>query len=140
MAFLSSIANRGRVPSRSVGPALLGLAVNLVALALLVPPDGAAGAGASLVLAYVAMLGLGVVLTRRLVPIAWGDVRLGRVLGSFALVVGAALVLEVDGDRLWAAGLLCLAVPVVLRASGAVDAADLRWARGLLGQRRPRSA
>jgi len=118
--LLVTVAGRARITTRSAPAAFGGLAANVVALLLLVPPLGIAGAGIALCVAYVVTLAVLHLLTRGLfrVPFEWG--RLGQatlVLGIAALV--GELLLPADG----VAGLvsrtaLVVLVPVVLFLTG----------------------
>ena len=96
--LLVTVAGRARVTTRSAPAAFGGLAANVVALLLLVPPLGIAGAGIALCVAYVVTLAILHLLTRGLflVPFEWG--RLGH--ATLVLVVAALvgeLLLPVDG-------------------------------------------
>jgi O-antigen/teichoic acid export membrane protein len=88
------IAGRARVTTRNFPASLAGLAANVVLLLVLVPPLGIAGAGIALCGAYVAMLGLMHVLTRRLFEVAFEWRRLAHlvlVIGGIAVVGDLAL-------------------------------------------------
>jgi O-antigen/teichoic acid export membrane protein len=117
---LVAMAGRARVTVRNAPAALCGLVVNVVLLALLVPPLGIAGAGLALVGACLVMLVVMWALTRDLFPVAfeWGRLtRLVVVAGGAAALgelflptagaggfVTRALVLAAIGPALWAAG------------------------------------
>jgi O-antigen/teichoic acid export membrane protein len=86
------ITGRARVTRLNVPAALAGLAVNVVLLLLLVPNSGAglgiAGAGIALCGAYVAMLAVLRLLTRRVFPVAFD----WRRLGMLAAILGGTAV------------------------------------------------
>lgn len=116
------IAGRARVTTRNFPAALCGLAANVAALILLVPPFGIAGAGAALCVAYVVMIGVMHVLTRGLFAVGFQWARLAQVL----LVVGgvtlaAELLLPTAGAAGFVLRLLALAViPALLWLTGFV--------------------
>lgn len=100
------IAGRAEVTTRNFPAAAVGLAVNVVLVIVLTEPFGIAGAGLALSGAYVAMLVVMRLLTRRLFRV---DFEWGRV-AQIALVIGGAaaageLLLPTDG----AAGFLARA-------------------------------
>src|SRR5437763_2932080 len=72
---LVAVAGRARVTTRNLPAAAAGLAVNISLLVLLVPRGGAnlgvAGAGIALCGAYVAMLAVMYLLTRRLFEVGF---------------------------------------------------------------------
>jgi len=110
------IAGRAEVTTRNFPAAAVGLAVNVVLLLTLTPPLGIAGAGLALAGAYVAMLIVMRLLTRRLFPVAfeWGRIALlAAVLGGAA---GAGeLLLPTDGlAGLAARAALAAALPALL--------------------------
>ena len=74
-----TIAGRAKVTTRTFPAAAIGLVVNIIGLAVLVGPLGPSGAGISLCAAYLAMLVVVHLLTRRLfvVPFEWA--RLARI-------------------------------------------------------------
>jgi O-antigen/teichoic acid export membrane protein len=106
-----TIAGRAKVTTRTFPAAVVGLAVNVVALALLVGPLGPAGAGIALCAAYVAMLVVVHLLTRRLfvVPFEWS--RLARIV---AIVAGASIAGEVLLPESGAGGFLSRALVLAL--------------------------
>jgi O-antigen/teichoic acid export membrane protein len=79
-----TIAGRAKVTTRTFPAAAAGLVVNVVALVLLVGPLGIAGAGIALCAAYLVMLVVVHLLTRRLfhVPFEW------RRLGTIVAIIG----------------------------------------------------
>ena len=114
------IAGRAKVTTRNFPASLAGLLANVVLLLLLVPPLGLAGAGVALCGAYVVMLAVMHVLTRRAFAAAFE----WRRLAQLVVVLGGV---AVAGD-LWlpthgALGLLAraaafLAIPLVLYGTG----------------------
>ncbi len=116
------IAGRAKVTTRNFPAALAGLVSNIVLLVLLVPSLGLPGAGISLCGAYVVMLGVMHLLTRRAfsVRFEW------RRLCQLVVVMGG---IAVAGDLLLpgagAGGLL-------LRAAAAAAIAPALWASGFL--------
>ena len=73
-----TIAGRAKVTTRTFPAAVVGLAVNVVGLALLVGPLGPSGAGIALCAAYLAMLVAVHLLTRRLFTVPFDWPRLAR--------------------------------------------------------------
>ncbi len=100
---LVTIAGRARVTTRNFPAAAAGLVVNVVAVVLLVPRVGIAGAGIALAVAYLAMLAVLHALTRRLfhVPFDWR--RLGFAVGALTVIAVAGELLLPDSG---ASGLL----------------------------------
>jgi O-antigen/teichoic acid export membrane protein len=111
-----TIAGRAKVTTRTFPAAAIGLAVNVVGLAVLVGPLGPSGAGISLCAAYLAMLVVVHLLTRRLfaVPFEWA--RLARIVAIVAGVsVAGELLLPESGASGFASRALALAlIPVLL--------------------------
>jgi O-antigen/teichoic acid export membrane protein len=134
------IAGRARMTVRTLPAAFLGLAVNVVALVVLVPVWGIAGAGIALCLAYAAMVVTVYLLTRRIFSVGfeWGRLaRLVAVLGGVA--VAGELALPDHGllglaARAVAAGL----IPPLLVASRFFRAGEIAAARALLRRVRGR--
>jgi O-antigen/teichoic acid export membrane protein len=92
------IAGRAEVTTRNFPAAACGLAANVVLLVVLTPPLGIAGAGLALSGAYVVMLVVMRLLTRRLFPVAFEWTRIAQL----ALVLGGGaaageLLLPTDG-------------------------------------------
>jgi O-antigen/teichoic acid export membrane protein len=114
------ITGRARVTARNLPAAAVGLAVNVVLLVLLVPRSGAglgiAGAGIALCGAYVAMLAVMHLLTRRLfdVPFQWRRLaQLAAILAGVA--VSGELLLPTSGFSGLALRVLWLAlIPALL--------------------------
>jgi O-antigen/teichoic acid export membrane protein len=111
-----SIAGRAKVTTRTFPAAAAGLLVNVVALVVLVGPLGIAGAGVALCAAYLVMLVVVHLLTRRLfaVPFQWR--RLGTIVAILAGVsIAGELLLPTAGPAGFAARALALAaIPVLL--------------------------
>jgi O-antigen/teichoic acid export membrane protein len=121
-------------------PATIGALVANVALNLaLVPPLGIVGAGLALVASYVVVVVLMYAFTQRLFPVPYEWSRLGRVvLVSAALVAFGELVLPSSGAvGLLGRGVVWVAFPVALLASGFFTAGERRWLATL---RHPREA
>jgi O-antigen/teichoic acid export membrane protein len=130
------IAGRAKVTTRNFPAALAGLAANIVLILLLVPPLGIAGAGIALCGAYVVMLGIMHVLTRRAFTVSFE----WRRLAQLCVVMGGVAAL---GDALLpTAGLVgfvtraaaLLAVPLVLMLTGFFHARERRQVRALLAR------
>jgi O-antigen/teichoic acid export membrane protein len=111
-----TIAGRAKVTTRTFPAAAAGLVVNVVALVALVGPLGIAGAGVALCAAYLVMLVVVHLLTRRLfeVPFEWR--RLGTMVAILAGVsITGELLLPTAGLAGFAArGLALAAIPVLL--------------------------
>jgi O-antigen/teichoic acid export membrane protein len=111
-----SIAGRAKVTTRTFPAAAAGLVVNVVVLVALVGPLGIAGAGIALCAAYLVMLVVVHLLTRRLfaVPFQWR--RLGTIVAILAGVsIAGELLLPTAGLGGFAARALALAaIPVLL--------------------------
>jgi O-antigen/teichoic acid export membrane protein len=122
------ISGRVRRTRRNLPAALIGLAVNIVALVLLVPPLGISGAGIALVIAYTAMLVAIHLLTRRLFSISFEWGRLARVL---VVLVGVSVAGELALPTHGALGFILrslawCAIWPLLRLVGFFRAAELR--------------
>ncbi len=111
-----TIAGRAKVTTRTFPAAAAGLVVNVVALVLLVGPLGIAGAGIALCAAYLVMLVVVHLLTRRLfhVPFEWR--RLGTVVAIIGgISIAGELALPTAGPAGFAARTATLAaIPVAL--------------------------
>jgi O-antigen/teichoic acid export membrane protein len=122
------ISGRVRRTQRNLPAALIGLAVNIVALVVLVPVLGIAGAGIAVVIAYASMLVVIHALTRRLFPVRFEWGRLARVL---AVLVGISVIGEVALPTHGASGFVlrslawCLIWPA-LRAVGFFHGGEIR--------------
>lgn len=113
---MTTIAGRLGATQLAVPAALVGLATNVIALVLLVPPFGAHGAAAALVIAYIVLIGTLHLLTRRHFPVAFDVPRIGAALG---LSAGACLVAGplADAPELgWTAAAMRLVIFAVLVA------------------------
>ncbi|WP_026910227.1 lipopolysaccharide biosynthesis protein [Patulibacter minatonensis] len=135
----TTIAGRHHATGRTLPSALLGLAVNVAALAVLVPPLGATGAAIALVAAYVVALGSAHLRTRRLmhVPFEWGRLA-AAVVALTVLGAGLDWVAAPDG----AGGILlrlagCAAAPALLLAVGAVKPSEAQLVRRAIASRLP---
>jgi O-antigen/teichoic acid export membrane protein len=136
---LITVAGRAKVTTRNFPATAAGLVVNVVLLVTLTGPLGIAGAGIALCGAYLVILAVLHVLTRRLfaVPFEWGRLAAATAVLTL-LAVGGELLLPTHG----AAGLITrLAVlamaPPALVAVGVVRVGELRALRRL---RRPATA
>jgi O-antigen/teichoic acid export membrane protein len=137
------IAGRAKVTTRNFPASVAGLAANVVLLVVLVPPFGIAGAGIALCGAYVVMLTLMHLLTRRVFRVQFEWRRLLQVAVVMgALAVGGDLLLPTHGvvgflSRAAVFGL----IPLVLYVTGFAHPQELRQARALLERLRrvPRS-
>ena len=114
------VAGRAQVTTRNFPAALAGLVTNVVLLLTLVKPLGIAGAGLALCGAYVVMIAVMYVLTRRLfaVPFEWSRLlRLAAVIGG--VTVAGELLLPDTGALGLAARVAALgAIPLLLWATG----------------------
>jgi O-antigen/teichoic acid export membrane protein len=111
-----SIAGRAKVTTRTFPAAAAGLVVNVVALVALVGPLGIAGAGIALCGAYLVMLAVVHLLTRRLFPVPFEWARLGKIVTIVAVVaIAGELLLPTAGVGGFAARAAFLAaIPVLL--------------------------
>jgi O-antigen/teichoic acid export membrane protein len=111
-----TIAGRAKVTARTFPAAAAGLVVNVVALVVLVGPLGIAGAGIALCAAYLVMLLVVHLLTRRLfhVPFEWG--RLGTIVAIIGgISIAGELALPTAGPAGFAARVAALAaIPFAL--------------------------
>jgi O-antigen/teichoic acid export membrane protein len=111
-----SIAGRAKVTTRTFPAAAAGLAVNVIALVALVGPLGIAGAGIALCAAYLVMLVVVHVLTRRLFAVPFERARLAKIVaivGGFS--IAGELVLPTAGAAGFAArGAVLAAIPLAL--------------------------
>jgi O-antigen/teichoic acid export membrane protein len=141
VVFLT-IAGRARVTTRNFPAAVVGLAVNVILLLVLVPPLGLAGAGIALCGAYVFMLGVMHLLTRRQFAVGFEWLRLARlavVMGGLA--TAGDLILPTTGVvGLLARALLVVAIGPALLVTGFIHPAELRQARILIARLRRRAA
>jgi O-antigen/teichoic acid export membrane protein len=134
----TTIAGRHHATGRTLPAALLGLAVNVLALWLLVPSLEATGAAIALVAAYVVALGVAHLRTRRLMAVPFDRARIA-VTVVLLVVVAAGLdaVAAPDGAggiALRLAG--CAAVPPLLVLVGAVRPSEVRAVVAAITSRR----
>jgi O-antigen/teichoic acid export membrane protein len=132
------IAGRAKVTMRNFPSSIAGLAANVILLVALVPPLGIAGAGIALCGAYVVMLGVMHLLTRRAFAVRFQWRRLAQI----ALIMGGT---AVAGELLLpthgAAGLLTraaatAAIPLLLHLTRFAHPEELAQARRLLRRAR----
>ena len=130
------IAGRVGVTRRNFPAAAAGLGVNVVLILVLVPPLGIAGAGIALCGAYVVMLGVMHLLTRRAFAVAFEWRRLGQAAAVTAgVAVAGELLLPTHGLLGFVLRALALAlVPALLLATRFVSAQELAGARELWGR------
>jgi O-antigen/teichoic acid export membrane protein len=130
------IAGRAKVTTRNFGASVAGLAANVLLLVTLVPPLGLAGAGVALCGAYVVMLGVMHMLTRRAFAVSFEWRRLAQltlVLGGLA--AGGDLLLPTHGLAGFLTRVAVLAaIPVVLLASGFLHEQEITRARALIAR------
>jgi O-antigen/teichoic acid export membrane protein len=124
-----TIAGRAKVTTRTFPAAVAGLVVNVVGLVLLVDRLGPTGAAISLCAAYLAMLVVVHLLTRRLFVVPFDWPRLARIVAVMAGVsVAGELLLPTSGAAGFALRALALAVipallaPELLRLRGELSA------------------
>ena len=127
-----TIAGRAKVTTRTFPAAAAGLAVNVAGLVILVGPLGIAGAGIALCAAYLVMLAVVHVLTRRLFAVPFERARLGKIVAIVAGVsVAGELLLPTAGPAGFAARAAFLAaIPMLLVFARVVTRAQLArfWA------------
>ena len=136
------IAGRAKVTTRNFPAAILGLVANVVLLLTLVPPLGIAGAGIALCGAYVVMLLVMHLLTRRAFAVRF---EWRRLLQLWAVMGGIAVAGDVLLPTHGVVGLLTrvaafAAIPAVLRITGFAHPQELSEAREALNRairRRP---
>jgi O-antigen/teichoic acid export membrane protein len=130
------IAGRARVTTRNFPASIAGLAANVVLLVVLVPPLGIAGAGIALCGAYVVMLTVMHLLTRRAFPVAFEWLRLVKLAVVMAGVAAAGeLLLPTHGALGFVSRALAfLAIPPVLYLIGFVHPQELAGARELVAR------
>jgi O-antigen/teichoic acid export membrane protein len=140
VVFLA-VAGRAKVTERNFPAAIAGLAANVVLLLVLVPPLGLAGAGLALCGAYVVMLAVMHLLTRRAFPVAfeWRRlVQLTLIVGGLAAAGDLALPTSgavgfISRAAVWAV------IPPALLATGFAHGAELDQARALVARVRGRA-
>jgi O-antigen/teichoic acid export membrane protein len=113
------MAGRARVTTRNFPAAAVGLAANAGLLFVLVPPLGIAGAGLALCGAYVVMLALMYVFTRRLFAVGFEWARLAQLVAVIGgLTAAGDLLLPTTGVAGFAERAVVLAaIPAVLAAT-----------------------
>ncbi len=140
------ITGRARATSRNLPAAAAGLVVNVVLLLVLVPSGGLglgiAGAGIALCGAYVAMLIVMHVLTRRLFVVGFEWLRLAQLTAIFtAVAVSGELLLPTSGFAGIALRILWLAlIPVLLALTRFFGEDERSQARALVADGRRRVA
>ncbi len=140
------ITGRARVTSRNLPAAAAGLLVNVVLLLVLVPNGGLglgiAGAGIALCGAYVAMLIVMHVLTRRLFVVGFEWLRLAQLTAIFtAVAVSGELLLPTSGFAGIALRIIWLAlIPVLLALTRFFRYDERSQARALVADGRRRVA
>jgi O-antigen/teichoic acid export membrane protein len=132
------IAGRAKVTTRNFPASLAGLAANVVLIVVLVPPLGIAGAGLALCGAYVVMLTVMYLLTRRAFTVAFEWSRLARLVAVMGgLAAAGDLLLPTRGAvGLVARAVVWAAIPVVLLGTGFAHRAEVRQLRALLTRAR----
>jgi O-antigen/teichoic acid export membrane protein len=136
------IAGRAKVTTRNFPASMAGLVANVVLIVLLVPSLGIAGAGIALCGAYVVMLSVMHLLTRRAFAVAFEWRRLAQlcvVIGGMA--VGGELLLPTHGAvGLLTRAALWLAIPPALLLTGFAHSQELRGLRSLVAYARRAAA
>jgi O-antigen/teichoic acid export membrane protein len=132
------IAGRAKVTTRNFPAAIVGLVANVILIVALVPVWGIAGAGIALCGAYVVMLVVMYFLTRRAFAVQFEWLRLARlVVVVGGLAAAGDLVLPTHGViGFLARGLVVVAIPPVLLATGFAHPAELGRLRALLARLR----
>jgi O-antigen/teichoic acid export membrane protein len=128
------IAGRAKVTTRNFPASLAGLAANVILLIVLVPPLGIAGAGIALCGAYVVMLLIMHLLTRRLFSVAFEWRRLAQVvLVMGAVAVAGDLLLPTRGlGGFFARAAAFAAIPLLLLATRFAHPQELGQVRSLV--------
>jgi O-antigen/teichoic acid export membrane protein len=128
------IAGRAKVTTRNFPASLAGLAANVILIVALVPSLGIAGAGIALCGAYLVMLLVMHLLTRRLFTVAFEWRRLAQiVLVAGGIAVAGDLLLPTRGAGGFLARTAAFAlIPVVLFATRFAHPQELRQLRSLL--------
>jgi O-antigen/teichoic acid export membrane protein len=130
------IAGRAKVTTRNFPASLAGLAANVVLLVALVPPLGIAGAGIALCGAYVVMLTVMHLLTRRAFVVAFEWLRLAKLVVVMGGVAAAGdLLLPTHGAVGFVTRALAfLAIPPALYFTGFVHPQELARVRDVVAQ------
>ena len=136
------IAGRAKVTTRNFPASLAGLAANVVLILLLVPPLGIAGAGIALCGAYVVMLTVMHLLTRRAFRVAFEWRRLAQLcVVMSAVAVAGDLLLPTQGFVGFITRLAALCtIPLLLAATGFAHSEERRELRALVARLRRVSA
>jgi O-antigen/teichoic acid export membrane protein len=132
------IAGRAKVTMRNFPASIAGLAANVVLLLVLVPVFGIAGAGVALCGAYVVMLTVMHLLTRRAFPVSfeWRRlIHLTVVMGGIA-VAGDILLPTHGAVGLLTRALALALIPVALLLTGFAHPQELAQLRALPGRLR----
>jgi O-antigen/teichoic acid export membrane protein len=132
------IAGRAKVTTRNFPASLAGLAANVILLVVLVPPLGIAGAGMALCGAYVVMLTVMHLLTRRAFGVAFEWRRLALltvVIGGIA-VAGDLLLPTHGAVGFVTRGAAFLAIPAALALTRFAHPRELEVLRGALARTR----
>ena len=134
-----TIAGRARVTTRTFPAAAAGLAVNVLALIVLVDPLGIAGAGLALCASYLVMLAVVHLLTRRLFTVPFERGRLALLVAVIGGIAAAGeLLLPTSGGAGFGARVAALAaIPLVLLAAGFLRPEERAALRRLAYRRRP---
>jgi O-antigen/teichoic acid export membrane protein len=137
-----TIAGRAKVTTRTFPGAVAGLSVNVLVLVSLTGPLGIVGAGIALCAAYLVMLAIVHVLTRRAftVPFEWGRLLvLIAVIGGLA--VGGELLLPDSGVVGFVTrAAVTVAIPLILFGLGFLDPSERAGLRSLSTSMRARLA
>jgi O-antigen/teichoic acid export membrane protein len=132
------IAGRVKVTTRNFPAAIAGLAANVALLLVLVPAWGLAGAGIALCGAYIVMLTVMHLLTRRAFPVEFEWLRLAHlVLVVGGMAAAGELLLPTSGAvGFLSRALVFVAIVPVLLLTGFAHGTELRQARELLARAR----
>ena len=131
--LLVVVAGRAQRTSRNFPAAFAGLVANVVLLVALVGPLGIAGAGIALCGAYVVMIVVMHLLTRRLFPVPFEWRRLAQVVVvTAAVTVAGEVLLPTSGAAaFFERTAALLAIPLLLAVTGFFDAAERSRLRAL---------
>jgi peptidoglycan biosynthesis protein MviN/MurJ (putative lipid II flippase) len=129
------------VTTRNFPAAIVGLAINVVLLLVLVPPLGIAGAGIALCGAYLVMVSVMYLLTRRAFAAAF---EWRRLLQAVAVMSGIAVAGELLLPTHGAVGFITraaafVAIPLALLATRFAHPQELNRLRALLARARQRA-
>jgi O-antigen/teichoic acid export membrane protein len=131
---LITIGGRAGITTRTFPAAVLGVAVNVIALVTLVGPLGIAGAGVALALAYAVMLVVLHFLTRRLfaVPFDWARLAHAVVLLAGVAVAGELLLPKSGVGGFASRALALAAIPALFFVTRFAHPGEIAGARRLL--------